>query len=440
MKYENVKSIMLVVLVAVSCVLTWSLWAYKPKYEFIDKKYVHEVSISDQEEPANLIKPTRILFHLNGGHYGTVRDDEIVTIMNELSTWSFYDISEAKIQSNKQIHALSHSDNRVEITYPDLVPFDLYKGVIHIETQNLPDAAFNKIVINLSKESKEEGTIYFIATDEGKVYESHMNQERITTLINMINRNRVRYNAYGAYDLPDGRTKYFPSQETVLNQYQYYSDYIDPEKFRNALFKDPSFVRRDMLANGEQFTDGFSLLNVDYLTNMIFYVNPSQETEQQMSRTLSGNVLKRSINFVNEHGGWTDNYRYFNMSLYEQMTVFRLFMGGYPVFNEQGMTEIRQYWGADEIYQYKRPYFSLDILLDVTKMKLPSGKAALDYLLADPEFKPEMLQDLMIGYKLSKNPDKPKVFVLEPSWYYLYAGSWLRLAPEEIRGGFNGLE
>ena len=32
MKYENVKSLVLLVLVAISGVLTLSLWTYKPKY------------------------------------------------------------------------------------------------------------------------------------------------------------------------------------------------------------------------------------------------------------------------------------------------------------------------------------------------------------------------------------------------------------------------
>ena len=37
------------------------------------------------------------------------------------------------------------------------------------------------------------------------------------------------------------------------------------------------------------------------------------------------------------------------MGKYERMTIFQLFMDGYPVFNEKGMTEIRQDWGANEI-------------------------------------------------------------------------------------------
>lgn len=71
MTYENIKSLVLLLLVLASGALTWSLWTYQPQLDFPDKKYVHEVSISDQEEPVDLIKPTRILFHIDEIHYGT---------------------------------------------------------------------------------------------------------------------------------------------------------------------------------------------------------------------------------------------------------------------------------------------------------------------------------------------------------------------------------
>ena len=74
MKYENVKSLVLLVLVATSGVLTWSLVDISSRnIEFNENRYVHEVSISEQENAVNLLKPSRVLFHLNEKHYGTVR-------------------------------------------------------------------------------------------------------------------------------------------------------------------------------------------------------------------------------------------------------------------------------------------------------------------------------------------------------------------------------
>ncbi|MBS4204309.1 YycH family regulatory protein [Lederbergia citrea] len=440
MNYEALKSIMLLLLVAASGILTWSLWTYQPKYEYDDKKYVHEISIADQVDAVSVIKPTRVLVHMDDSHFGTVNEKNIDKLINSISSWNFYDIGHARKYTNQQIHQLSHSKNRIEITYPDLVPFDLYKGVIHLETDNFPNAAFNRIVINLDNDTTE-GSIYFISTKDEIVYESHVNPDRITALVAEIKRNKDKYDPYLPYKLPKSeRIMFLPSESKELVRYKYYPFYIDPEKFKNALFSDPSKVRRVIKANGEKFTDDLSLMDVDYMTNMIFYINPGQKSGTVLKNT-DNHVLKRSINFINEHGGWTDHYRYFNIGDFDQKTTFQLFMNGYPVFNENGITEIRLSWGNEEIYQYKRPYFSLDIPLPgQTKVRVPSGEIALNTLLEDAELNPELLQELMIGYKLGKDSTNPKVLVLEPSWYYLYAGSWLPLDVDDERRKFSGLE
>ncbi len=36
-------------------------------------------------------------------------------------------------------------------------------------------------------------------------------------------------------------------------------------------------------------------------------------------------ILQRSINFVNEHGGWTDNYHYFGLDNDQKTVLFRLY-------------------------------------------------------------------------------------------------------------------
>lgn len=440
MKYENAKSILLILLVIASVFLTWNLWTYQPKDDFNDTKNMHDVSISDQEEPIDLIKPMRFLYHVDDVHYGTVNDSDIDELIREMSLWTFYDIENPKIFSVSQLQELSHANNRIEINYPDLIPFDSYKGVLHIDTKTLPNDAFDRIVINLTNESQDgASSVYFINSIERKVYESHVNRDRITTLITKMNHNKTRYETYKEYALSEGRLFFLPEQETEMTEFKFYSDYIDPDKFKYALFSDPSRVRRDILADGEKFTDDKSMMNVNYLTNMILYINPGPDSGAGNINQNSSNILKRSIDFVNEHSGWTDNYRFFTLDELHQRTIFQLFMEGRPVFNEQGMAEIRQTWGSKEIYQYRRPYFSIDMLLPGQReVVLPSGELALKYLKKNIDIR--LLEDLLIGYKLSKDPVNPKVLVFEPSWYYLYGGSWLRLSAEDIKGDFYGLE
>ncbi|MBM7716836.1 two-component system activity regulator YycH [Siminovitchia sp. FSL H7-0308] len=434
MNYENMKSFLLFFLVLTSVVLTWNLWTYQPKYEFSEEKNVHEVSISDPKDVADLIKPVGVLFHFQKDHYGTGKDEHIDQLLAELNGWTFYDFSDPVVYSPTQIRKLSESGENIEIIFPDLVPFDVYKRVLRFESNNLPYGAFNRIVIRLDSEKQEDGSVYFISTKDGKVYESHVNHDQLVSLFNHLEKSKTKYDAYQAYNLPDGRIKFLPSEQIEVPRYKYYSDYIEPESFKNALFKDPDYVRRDSITDGAKYTDGTSLMTVDYLTNMFFYVNPSQTINTRI-KSEDMNVLERSINFVNEHAGWTDNYRYLSMDPYDKNIKFLLFIKGYPVFSQEGMTKMELTWGKEEIYQYERPYFILDIPLPAPKVvTLPSGKEAMDELLSNPDIKVDLIQEFIIGYGLVKDPENPKLLTLEPSWYYLYAGSWLRLDTEEIKG------
>jgi len=268
-----------------------------------------------------------------------------------------------------------------------------------------------------------------------------VNPDKVASLAIETRRKKNVYDEYKGFELKsqDGpkRVMYLPIEKQNMLGYTYFAEYINPDQFKNALFRDPAKVRRDSTQNGVQFTDDRSVMNVDYSTNMIDYINPGQETITQTNNN-NRDLLKRSIDFVNEHEGWTDSYRYFDMGIFERKVVFRLFSNNYPVFNEQGMTEISQYWGSEEILKYKRPYFLKHPFGVSTNTTLPSGEYVFNTLLEDPGFKQDMLESILVGYRLFKTSSntETEVLTLEPSWYYLYAGSWIRFE----RGDMSGLE
>ncbi|WP_164525658.1 YycH family regulatory protein [Siminovitchia acidinfaciens] len=436
MRYETIKSVLLVFLVITSGVLTWNLWIFQPTYEFNDKKHVHEVSISDPKDIGDVIRPVKLLLHMNSNHYGIVDEKKVDETLQELSGWTFYDLGEERIFSRDQIKGLAQNEKTLELIFPDLVPFDLYKGILRLEAEKLPQGSFDRLFILWEDREHEDGTAYFLDSKEGKVYESHVNSDHLKALFNRLKNQESQFDKFEPYELPDGRLKYLPAKETIMFKYKYYADYIEPEKFRDALFKDPLLVRND---NGEKFKDSTSRMDVDESTNTIFYVNPSQAADAKTNQ-VDPDLLKKSIEFINEHAGWTDNYKYFSIDPSTQKTTFQLFLKGYPVFNREGMSEIKLYWGKEEVYQYRRPYFGLDVPLPhPAKINMPSGEEVMDTLLADPNIDITKLQELILGYRIYKDPETNKVIVLEPSWFYLYDGSWERYVMEDVRGNLRGL-
>ena len=68
-------------------------------------------------------------------------------------------------------------------------------------------------------------------------------------------------------------------------------------------------------------------MRVDNESNMILYVDPAEEETQAIN---SNDILQRSINFVNGHGGWTDNYRYEGLDNAQKAVLFRLYASWIP--------------------------------------------------------------------------------------------------------------
>jgi regulatory protein YycH of two-component signal transduction system YycFG len=249
------------------------------------------------------------------------------------------------------------------------------------------------------------------------------------------------YSSFFPYKVSEEQVLFLPSDETKILRYQYVSNPLDPEKYKNALFKDPSVVQKNYQSSGSgvEFKDYSSLMRVDYDKNTLSYVNPVESNDRQFP---SDNLLKRSIDFVNEHGGWTGNYHYVNIDESNHRVLFRLYENnGYPVFSDvNGISEISHTWGQNEILEYSRSNFSFGIQAsDDSETTLRSGQEALEWLEKEEGIHINQLQDMAIGYTMTKDLHTRLVY-LEPDWYYQYNDTWNKISFDEIGGGNHGLE
>ncbi|MHC0039349.1 YycH family regulatory protein [Pseudoneobacillus sp. C159] len=441
MTYENMKSLILTILVLGSFYFTWNLWTYQPKYETIEKShYVEEVSIGEKREMKKIIKPDIALFHMGERHFGTETTSELEQIIRLMSQW---EIDEVKNYTNKveDFHELVHGDGNVEIIFPDGVPLPIYKNVLTFANEkSLPQFRFDRIVINMKQLQKESSPLYFISYENKQVYSGYVNSSQIMNFNESIFKHADEYPTYFAYEPRKERIIFLPESERMMMMYKYYPDFLESEKFKEALFPDPSFVQKSFIPEGEEYTDGSSKMNIFNKDYLLFYVNPVEESEFIGK---SSEVLQRGIDFINEHGGWTDPYRFVWMDEWNQQITFRLYTSdGYPVFNESGMSEMIEVWGRTDITKYLRPSFTLNLPLrsEMVEVQTPSGRQILDFLKNQKDFQMELLQDLRLGYKMEKDAKQPRLIVLEPAWFYRYNGEWGQVRLDYLRGERNGLE
>ncbi|MDP4084648.1 MAG: two-component system activity regulator YycH [Bacillota bacterium] len=441
MRYENIKSILLIILVFVSVFLTWNLWTYQPNYETMEKsKNVAEVTLSEKQEVKKIIKPDMVIFHIKGEHHGTVNPVELDKISKDLSQWVFYDVRNYSNEV-RNVNDIGHGNGNVEIIFPSDTPIELYRNVLNFQEKRLPSFTFDRIIINVDNPEKENGVVYFLSTNTQQVYISHISLSLLNNFNRIFYKNSERYPRYLSFRGKNNHLIFFPEGKTDVMRVEYLPVTINSEKFKDALFSDPSFVQKSTISQKEEeYTNGSSKMSINNSTNMLLYVNPTSDTEFTDNPK---DLVKRSIDFVNEHGGWTDAYRYVDMDEYNHQATFRFYsMDGYPVFNEDGMSEINEIWGKNEINKYIRPNISLEQPLksEMQKVTCPSGSEALEFLKEKKNFKSELLQNLVLGYQMEKDVKEPRLVYLEPAWFYQYDGKWGMINLEDLGGVQHGLE
>lgn len=444
MNFERAKSIILIILVGTSIFLTWSIWTYEPEYDPFEQSSEFIKIKSDVQIVSDVIKPVSILFHGNGQHFQTSNPAEINEMEKQFSQWRFRGIKEISVNRlQRKFDDFVHEDGSIEIEFSDDIPISLYKTVLNITDKEVPEFSFDRIIIKQKNISGNESAVYFVSYDKRKIYQSMVDSKKLRNFMDSFYRGSYdKHPEYTAKTINSKRTLFVPENPVEINRLEYYIDYLDIGDLKSALFINPKYVRQEPVSVGEEYTDGTRLMTVNKDNYLISYINPAQKRKLFGS---SSDLLQKSIDFINEHAGWeNNNYRFAYMSENEQRVVFRLFVNGYPAFNESGMTEIEQIWGKEEIYSYDRPYFKLDsVLPSVRSAKtLPSGKEVVNQLKSKDNVDFNSVEDISIGYRLDKSLDSKLVTLvtLEPTWYYRIGDKWFIVPFDDTGGDRSGLE
>lgn len=442
--YETIKTILLITLVLISIVLTWSLWTYQPQLKPIEKEnnFIEEKPVVNQKDVSNLISPMKILFHKEDQHFGTFQEAEITKLLKNIRDWKVYDFRNISSSISKEgFTDFINKNGHIEIIFSDTIPLQMFKNFFEIDNKNQLLVPFDRVIINVYKEEQSEGSVYFVSYKDQLIYEAKINSTHITDFRTNYYPIAATYPTQVEFKLTDSNSVFLPREPITINRLSYYIDSLEVSKFVEDLFTDPNVVKKDILQTSEVYTDGSKLLRIFNDQKYIQFVNPMKLNEIHGQ---TSDIIYSSIDYVNEHGGWTGEYRFFSWSSEEQKTVFRLFEKNLPVFNKDGLTEIVQYWGKNEIKEYEHPLISLQILLpEVTEAKLPSGEDVIKYIQINKDFKPELVENIMIGYQLVEDKLNTRLVTLQPIWCVLYNGQWIKFDiqdSDKVEGDEDGLE
>ncbi|MEK5040647.1 YycH family regulatory protein [Sporosarcina sp. FSL K6-3457] len=441
LKYiETVKSVVLLLLVTLSIVFTFSIWTYTPLYETTEDLPTVDISIAKSVEIAEIIKPYKIIFNYKEQLTGTLNPTDIDYVMNELKRWR---ISELTLMDNnfdeEKLDELMRKPNQFTLYFHGEVPLPVYSTVLNIEgvKMDVPETSFDRLVVDWNPAGVSM-KINFVSRANHVLYSAKVkvddNQSFHRSILTW-GRGLGQYADVNSDNSPFIAVSAEPV-ETIRNMYSQRE--ISPSRFRDALFSDPNAVRRSQSGlNKEEYQDDHALMNIDTEKKMLKYVVPAAESQEP---AIPSELLSNTLDFVNEHGGWTDEFRYTSMNPKSRYVKFQLFLHGLPVYGDITPTEMLQVWGNNRIFSYTRPYYTLDLPFPETDIELLQPGVEIAEMLKNSEALDfNEVDELTLGYFMRHDIER-RLFIMEPSWFYLTKGKWIRVSPELLGGGVIGLE
>jgi len=435
MKFETVKTFILILLIGTSLLLTFALWTYQPNDTPLNNdELVNEVHIGGTEERrSTMILPSTIVFHYYDGNYGFEDPSFQHEFFNELQSWEMgsFEVDEANPDRTPE-------EYEVEMLFPEDIPMEMITRIFSIEedSEDMPSWSFNRMYITFDQNSLELA-VTFPSIDE--------RSEANVVITNSENYNEL----FSQLTSRDGLTEllvineeenpvYFPSDIDILTRHSLSVLHTSADMLVNALFPSPSIVNRSVSPNinsgGSYFTDGVRELNVDQGGNTMEFFNPAASDYPTMGMA---RLMRTSIQHVNDHMGWTEEYNLLDMDRALNKITYQMYYDGYPVFNNFQMTDIVQEWRSQNfLYRYERPLFRLNNSLGTEELEILSGEALYDFLLSDKsDYNLESITEIRVGYDLTyHDPDLNDYVTLEPAWFMEYNDSWKKIQFDSNEG------
>lgn len=448
---EQTKSIVLAVLVLLSVTLTFSIWSYKPHYEKVENEDSVKVSMEKKLDLQDVIQPYRLLVHSDGQWTGTADKQEMSTIFDQLKKWELSDITPVSNNfSVAKLNDLMLLDNRLIFQYDSEVPMPIFQNLLPKMTKKAPEVSFDHLIISWSALNKDdvptnELTVFFSNAKQKQLYRAKLKIKSEKSFEKNFLNNTKDFSPYIPFQRKDTNTLFLPTTKPKISEFKYLISSISIEDFKAALFTTPKIVKMspDDASGIEKYTDDKSIMTVNRNLYMETFVDSTAtEGQENIQKT---HLITNTFEFINQHDGWTGDYRYSNVDYSSQSVDYQLYIENLPVYETNlGTTKIETFWGNGRIYRYIRPTYKLAYLPQEKnkEVKLVSGETMANKLIENKEIDFNKISALRIGLAMKQDKTRTSIYLFEPTWFYKLDGKWHAVSHEDavVGGGTDGLE
>lgn len=444
MKYvEPIKSFVLLFLVLLSIFLTFIIWNYRPDYKLIEEPQIEHITVGEQKNIQSVLKPYRMLFKYDEKFTGTVSLEAIDEMMSFLSDVHAEDlhIVNTNLPMSK-VNEMIRANESMTMFFKTEVPIQVFSNVLAFEEKELPEATFNRLIIDWSTvETLKSAQVFFISIGNETIYKTEITVKDKTKFKEIFLNQPSKYATYKEVEREKLLSLYVVEEKQQVMQYTYLTDDISQEPFKEILFQDAGLVQKTMANSLVEYTDGMSLLSFETDKKLMNYINPVAESMVPFTRST---LVLETFDFINEHGGFTADYRLTAMNIKKHVVEYQMYIQGLPVYSTSTTARISTTWGENQIVHYGRPHYSLDNAIYESAVDVMSGVDIVKLLQNNSEIDYQKVDDIVLGYYLEYSMENlmenTKLFYLQPGWFAISGNNWTQIKPGGNGGDEYGLE
>src|SRR5699024_794478 len=281
-----------------------------------------------------------------------------------------------------------------------------------------PNWSFDRVFIIPNED--EELSIRINSIDGRKQLQASIEKPGAFQSVNRYNEQHPHVQTY--IEVPFGMGPiYIPETVENMTKKTLVANQLKPELFINALFSNPSLVKPNQ--HEAFFTDGQRGMRIFQGGRYLEFIHPIETNEDKLEAV---DLIDKSINHINGHKGWINEYHLESVHSTNGKVEYRLHYDGVPVFDFNNLSVIEQIWREQDLYQYRRSLLQIGHLLNVTDLTLPESDEVIRALQVTDDYALDKITDIRIGYYLNYI-DEVHSLTLEPTWFMRYENSWIRI-------------
>lgn len=438
---ELIKSITLIILVISSMVLTLLIWNFSPDTADVDNEPTKEntkaIGPRFNADINQVVSPFQLV-HVNGVHVeGMPATGEVNELANAFTKQHIHKV--VYIENDQSLLLRELSDHFLVLDYPTDVPLSMYLSeVLDLQAKVPNQFKFDRLIYDI--DPTDNLVVYAIDSTRHRAVKM-TTSIKTSAIKNHLSELKVALRPYTNLSMNEDTINkatylYAPKAPENLKTYRTIFNHISAEDLNSILFDDTPIVRTTESGN-TIYNNNTGVVNYDPDKKTYHYTNLSEDEYSTRDMNIS---IPRTFDYINEHGGFTDDFRLFDANKDQGLITYQMFLNGRPIFYQNQLNQILVSWGERGIFEYSRGLLKTNVTIDNGKKPkaLPTLEDVRGKLASSNQVDFRKVEQLVVGYKMvsQKGPDdrmeiqENSQFV--PTWFVKYEEKWYEFDDGEL--------